>query len=468
MSKNIILNGIYFCVITASLIGCSSAKPKKVEVLKPVVKQQLVNVEEVNRIRQEKQRQKQLAEQKAAERYKYNMRYQAKERARKQKQKQVQMAKRRAMAAKRHAAVNRNPVKRVVRAPFVQRINKTPKINIRYASLRGDYANNSQTHNFINMMTSKYGFDRGYLNYLFSHTESTAFLRRMAYSDAYGGRKSKKPRKRRSGRWTRYRNNFLTEKTIGKGMQFWRANRVALQRAEDRYGVPQEYILGIIGVETRYGGNVGKNRAIDALAAMGFNNPRRGKYFRKELESYLLMTRRTGLNPLQPMASYAGALGLCQFMPSNIKRFGVDFDGRGGVNLWTPQDAIGSVANYFSKHGWQRGGTVAVPAMATNRKYRAMKTGFKSRHSLSRLRKKGVIADYLGNISGKASLIKLNTYDGDELWIGGKNFYVITRYNHSSHYAMAVHQLAQAIKGRISGRGVIRQAATDLPSNFYN
>lgn len=448
MSKNTILKGLCFCVISATLVSCSSNKPQK-STSKPVIKHQ-VNTKKISESKAIEKLAAELEKQDRAIAAVAKARQQAKIRQRNERAKRQRLAKKR--MAKRRVAVKR-PVKRIVH----KRTYRAPKKNIRFASLRGDYANNPQTIAFINRMSSRYGFDRGYLNYLFSNTKATSFLKRMAYSDAYGRRKSGK--KRRSGRWTRYRNNFLTEKTIGKGVQFWRANRVALQRAEDRYGVPKEYILGIIGVETRYGGNVGKNRAIDALAAMGFNNPRRGKYFQKELESYLLMARRTGLNPLQPMASYAGALGLCQFMPSNIKRYGVDFDGRGGINLWTAQDAIGSVANYFSKHGWRKGGTVAVPAMATSGKYRAMKTGFKSKHSLKRLRNKGIVASNLGNISGKASLIKLNTYDGDELWLGGKNFYVITRYNHSSHYAMAVHQLAQAIKGRIGGRAVIRQAA---------
>jgi len=314
-------------------------------------------------------------------------------------------------------------------------------------------------------MVSKHGFDRGYLNYLLSNTKATPFLQRMAYKDAFGSRKSKKSTKRRSGRWNRYRGNFLTERTIKKGVQFWRNNRVALKRAEQMYGVPQEYILGIIGVETRYGGNVGKNRAIDALAAMGFNNPRRGKYFTSELEAYLLMTRREGLDPLKPMASYAGALGLSQFMPSNIKRYAVDHDRSGSVNLWTPHDAIGSVANYFKKHGWRTGGTVAVPAVSKNSGYKTLKTGFKSSHSLNTLKSRGVSANNLGNISGKVRLIKLNTYSGDELWIGGHNFYVITRYNHSSHYAMAVHQLAQAINSRIGGKNIIRQASVEPSTN---
>lgn len=340
---------------------------------------------------------------------------------------------------------------------LIKRNYQAPIRNIKVAHLTGDYARNYQTISFIKKMSSKHGFDKGYLNYLFSNTKNTPFLQRMAYADAYP--RKNKNKKSRSGRWNRYRGNFLTKRTINKGIQFWRENRVALKRAEQQFGVPQEYILGIIGVETRYGGNVGKNRAIDALSAMGFNNKRRGKYFRSELESYLLMTRSARLDPLKPMASYAGALGLSQFMPSNIKRYAVDHDRNGTVNLWTPSDAIGSVANYFKKHGWRKGGTVAVPAFSSSRRYRTLKTGFKSSHSLARLKSRGVVANYMGNISGKASLIRLNTYSGDELWLGGHNFYVITRYNHSSHYAMAVHQLAQEIKKKITGKNIIRQAS---------
>ena len=362
----------------------------------------------------------------------------------------------------KHQARKRAHHRKVVRNHRQQRQNhyRAPVSNVRLASLQGDYAGNPQTLAFINMMSSKHGFDRGYLNYLFSNTQSTPFLARMAYADANPKKRiNKKPR---AGRWTRYRGNFLTPRTINKGVAFAKANRVALQRAEDRYGVPKEYILGIIGVETRYGENVGKNRAIDALAAMGFENARRGKYFQSELEAYLIMSRKEGLDPLKPMASYAGALGLCQFMPSNIKRYGVDHDGSGTVNLWTPHDAIGSVAHYFKKHGWRTGGTVAVRANSKNSRYKALRTGYKSSHSLSRLKNKGVSARNLGNISGKASLLKLSTYSSDELWLGGHNFYVITRYNHSTHYAMAVHQLAQEIKSRIGGRRVIRQASNDV------
>lgn len=446
---NTILHGLTISIVAVSLAACGST-PAKPTAKEPVKKHQ-VNKQPVKAVVVTRTAtQKKAAHTKTVARAKQVKKKQV-------KNKPEAVRKPRVAAQKRRPTYNK--ARHVKVRPSGSYHHRAPTRQIRYAALKGDYAGNPRAKSFINKMVSKHGFDRGYLNYVFSNTRATPFLKKMAYQDAYGRKKSvKKPR---PGRWTRYRNNFLTEKTISKGVQFWRENRVALKRAEQKYGVPQEYILGIIGVETRYGGNVGKNRAIDALSVMGFNNPRRGKYFRSELESYLLMTRSARLDPLKPMASYAGALGLSQFMPSNIKRFGVDHDRSGSVNLWTPHDAIGSVANYFKKHGWRKGGTVTVPARYASSGYKVLKTGFKSKHSLSRLKSRGVSARNLGNISGKASLIKLDTYSGDELWLGGHNFYVITRYNHSSHYAMAVHQLAQAIKGRIDGRGALRQASLD-------
>jgi len=317
--------------------------------------------------------------------------------------------------------------------------------------LSGDFSGNPRTKAFIEKMVSRHGFDRGNMNYVLSKAKATSFLKRMAFADAKPRKSSKKGIRR--GSWTRYRGNFLTPKTINKGLQFWNTNRVALERAERRYGVPQEYILGIIGVETRYGGNVGQNRTIDALSTMGFNNARRGKYFTSELESYFLMARRAGLDPLQPMASYAGAIGLCQFMPSNVKRYGVDHDNSGSCNLWTPADAIGSVANYFKKHGWKTGAPVTVKAYANNSKYKSLKWGYKTKYSMSHLKNYGVIPAS-GNIDQRVSLIRLGGNSGEEVWLGGHNFYVITRYNHSSKYAMAVHQLAQALKQRRFGSSV--------------
>ncbi|GAA0417755.1 hypothetical protein GCM10009133_27760 [Cocleimonas flava] len=465
------LAGVSICIAVVNLTSCSNTKEKT----QPAVKAKPVkhHVKTDAKQKQEYAKLLEIWDKQALEKSKIAKKIQlaknksntsyAATAAKKLSNEKVVYEKRRPPSQKQ--IVRKRAAKKQIASSYRTPSHRAPNKNIQYASLSGDYVSNQQTRRFIDKMVSKHGFDRGYLNYLFTNTESTPFLKRMAASDARGPIKSNK--KSRSGRWNRYRGNFLTEKTISKGVQFWRENRVALQQAEQKYGVPQEYILGIIGVETRYGGNVGQNRAIDALSAMGFNNARRGKYFQSELESYLLMTRKEGLDPLKPMASYAGALGLCQFMPSNIKRYAVDHDRNGHINLWTPKDAIGSVANYFKKHGWKTGGTVAVRASSKNSSYKSLRTGFKSSHSLNSLKSRGVSADYLGDISGKASLIKLNTYSGDELWLGGHNFYVITRYNHSSHYAMAVHQLAEAIDARIGGKSVIRQASIDSDLDAY-
>ncbi len=330
--------------------------------------------------------------------------------------------------------------------PKVQ-VARSYQPQVRRASLSGDFAGNYKAERFIDKMVSRHGFSRAYLNGILSNAQATNWMRKMAAKDDH----PIKRKKRRGGAtWSRYRGHFLTSKHINAGVAFYRNNRAAFARAERQFGVPKEIILGILGVETIYGGNVGKNRAIDALATMAFETNRRSRYFESELESYILMTRSSHINPLQPKASYAGALGLPQFMPSNIKRYGVDFDGDGSVNLWKPADAIGSIAKYFKGHGWRTGEMVAVPAKNTGGKgYRTFRTGFKHKYSKSRLSRKGITPRYQNNMRGKLSLIRLKTHGGDELWVGGKNFYVITRYNHSTHYAMAVHQLGQAVMSRI-------------------
>jgi membrane-bound lytic murein transglycosylase B len=343
--------------------------------------------------------------------------------------------------------------------PRLQRVQhtRTQLPSLRKASLTGDFAGNSKAHRFIDKMVTRHGFDRGYLNGVLSNARATNWMRKMAAKDERPRVRKNKNKRRRSPSWTRYRSHFITSRHINAGVAFYHKNRHALERAERQFGVPKEYIMGILGVETIFGGNVGKNRAIDALTTMAFKNRRRGRYFASELESYLLMTRSARLNPLTPKASYAGALGLSQFMPSNIKKYGVDFDGDGGVNLWKPADAIASIAKYFKGHGWRTGEMVAVPARSKGKRYRSLKTGFKYSYSPSRLLRKGISTNYQHNMRGSLRFIKLNARGGDELWIGGKNFYVITRYNHSTHYAMAVHQLAQAIKQRIEPRSGSRR-----------
>jgi len=355
-----------------------------------------------------------------------------------QQQARVQQA----QARQQQARVQQASYRPAVRNTVLQR----PANNYSQSRLTGDFAGNPRAEAFVRMMASRHGFDQSYVAGVLSRAEATPWLRKQAYKDA---NPTKRTRKSRGPSWSNYRRRFITSKHINTGTAFYHRHRGALQRAAAQYGVPEEYILGILGVETIFGGNVGSDRAIDALATLGFMNARRGKYFTSELESYFLETRRARLDPLKPKASWAGALGLPQFMPSNIKKYGVDFNGDGAVNLWTPQDAIGSVANYLRSHGWRPGEIAAIPAVKTGgRGYSNLKNGFKYKHSLAKLARNGLRPAYPG-VSGMVNMVKLRTNRGNEYWVGGNNFYVITRYNHSSHYAMAVHQLAQEIRKRV-------------------
>ena len=314
--------------------------------------------------------------------------------------------------------------------------------NYHASRLTGDYAGYKSTKNFIRKMERQYGFERSYLNGLFSQAERRNGVLRIM--NRYTGVKGPVSR----GAWDRYRKKFLNESRIAKGAAFWARNRHALQRAEQQYGVPAEYIVAIIGVETIYGGNVGRSPVFDSIATIAFDYPRRSKYFTDELEQYLLMSREERFDPRTKRGSYAGAMGLGQFMPSSFRKYAVDFNADGRRNLWDPTDAIGSVANYFKSYGWRRGEGVVVRARHSGNAYKTMESGFDSSHSLGSLKRAGVRASGSVVSSRNVSLLRYSTYSGDELWLGKHNFYVITRYNHSNRYAMAVHQLAQAVKRR--------------------
>ena len=358
-----------------------------------------------------------------------------------------QMQARAQQAQQQQARVQRARVQQASYKPQVRNtVLRRPTANYSQSRITGDFAGNPRAEAFVRMMASRHRFDPSYVAGVLSRAEATPWLRKQAYKDANPVKRTK----RSTGpSWSNYRRRFITPKHINSGTAFYHRYKGSLQRAAAQYGVPEEYILGIMGVETIYGGNVGSDRAIDALATMGFMNARRGNYFTSELESYFLMTRSARLDPLQPKASWAGALGLPQFMPSNIKKYGVDYDGDGAVNLWTPHDAIGSIANYLRKHGWKPGEIAAIPAVKTGGNgYSNLKNGFKHKHSLSKLARNGLRPSYPG-VSGMVNMVKLRTTRGNEYWVGGQNFYVITRYNHSSHYAMAVHQLAQEIRKRV-------------------
>ncbi|WP_019250360.1 lytic murein transglycosylase B, partial [Yersinia pestis] len=215
----------------------------------------------------------------------------------------------------------------------------------------GDFAFNPDTTRFVDKMVREHGFDRQQLHDVLAQTQRLDWVIRLMDKQAPTSRPPSEP----NGAWNRYRNKFITPDNVQNGVVFWNQYEGALQRAWEVYGVPPEIIVGIIGVETRWGRVMGKTRIIDALATLSFAYPRRATFFTGELETFLLMARAEGKDPLSLRGSYAGAMGYGQFMPSSFKRYAVDFDGNGHINLWDPVDAIGSVANYFKSHGWTKG-----------------------------------------------------------------------------------------------------------------
>lgn len=245
--------------------------------------------------------------------------------------------------------------------------------------------------------------------------------------------------------WRDYRALFLTDKRIEGGLEFWQAHQAVLERAEREFGVPAQVMVAIIGVETFYGRNTGRWRVIDALTTLAFDHPPRSRFFRSELEHYLVLARDNGQDVLSIRGSYAGAMGIPQFMPSSTRAYAVDFDGDGVIDLRaSTADAIGSVASFLSKHGWQPGAPVQLKPTFTGEAWRAYAGGVDPKHPLSALREAGVQLPEAPSLpeETRAALVDL----GSELRVGLRNFYVITRYNRSALYAAAVADLAEALR----------------------
>ena len=248
--------------------------------------------------------------------------------------------------------------------------------------------------------------------------------------------------------WSAYQPLFVEPTHIAQGKRFWAEHEAALVRAEAQYGVPASIIVAIIGVETSYGRNTGSFRVMDALSTLAFGYPQRAAYFRDELEQYLLLAREAAFAPLSIKGSYAGAMGIGQFMPSSYRLYGVDFDGDGHRDLWeNPDDAIGSVANYFHGKGWIPAAPVATPATAVAEPGKGLANhGWSFRMPLNYWARVGVAANGSSALEAEAMLLELAGANGPEYWLAFKNFYVITRYNHSFHYAMAVWQLSRELE----------------------
>lgn len=288
---------------------------------------------------------------------------------------------------------------------------------------------------FIERMRSEHGFDAERLRAAFGQVKLNDGVIKAFTAPATG-----RP-------WHEFRALFLTPARIDGGTAFWRDHADLLARARAVYGVPEEIIVAILGVETLYGRRTGNFRIIESLYTLGFEGPRRNEFFRTELEQFLLLSRDNGIDMLETRGSFAGAMGMPQFIASSYRMYAVDFNGDGRIDLWNDvADVIGSVANYLSRFGWAADQRVTVPARLTvNDVQHLLDLGVKPHLTISEMKMRGI--DPLEDLPSDqlAGVFSLEMPQGVEHWLSLNNFYVITRYNNSRKYAMAVHQLAVAL-----------------------
>ena len=299
------------------------------------------------------------------------------------------------------------------------------------------FAQREDVREFIEEMHDRHGFDRNRLKRLFGQAQPQPKAIKAILP----------PKDPAARSWQSYRARFIEPSRIEGGLRFWDENGQTLEAARRTYGVPEEIIVAIIGIETIYGRNMGKFPALATLATLAFDYPPRADLFRRELEALLLLARESGRNPIAYSGSYAGAMGIPQFLPSSIRNWGVDFDGDGQVDLATSKDdAIASVANFLASHGWEAGSPIAAPAnVRGNRFGELIDAGILPRLVPEEMAAYGVAAADAPQLP--CALIDLATPDeATEYWLGYRNFYVITRYNRSSFYAMTVFSLSRELK----------------------
>jgi len=294
---------------------------------------------------------------------------------------------------------------------------------------------------FIEDMVARHQFDRDALR--------AAFAQVRVQPQVLGAMQSQsRPRP-----WFEYRPAFVNRPRIAGGVRFWRDNAAVLDRAQAQFGVPAEVVVATIAAETLFGKVMGSHPVLDALATLAFEFPRRAEYFRGELEQFLLLARELSIDPAQPRGSFAGAMGIPQFMPTSYRKYAVDFDGDGRIDLFrSAADAIGSVANYYRVFGWVTGGPVAVRVSAPADAAEAQaKLGIRPHTTVGALADSGFVPAADLDRALPAMVFPLVMKDGPEYWLGFDNFFVITRYNRAIHYAMAVFELAQEIRASMAG-----------------
>ncbi len=300
---------------------------------------------------------------------------------------------------------------------------------------QGDYRNREDVERFIEQLAASSDYTEQELVDLFGQVKNQRQLfERM-----------NKPAEKLE--WHQYRKIFLTDTRIARGVEFWQRNRELLESIGAEYGVPPEIVVAIVGVETFYGQYKGKAPVFDTLVTFAFDYPKRARFFTAELEAYLRLARENGFDPRSLKGSYAGAMGMPQFIASSYRSYAVDHDGDGQADLFDSlPDVLGSVANYFRKHGWKPGAAVVHRLSGDASMADRFETDLKPGYRWARLREAGFRSEEPIPDDAPVSLVRLKLPEGEEYWAGRDNFYVITRYNHSELYAMAVYQLGQAIK----------------------
>lgn len=290
---------------------------------------------------------------------------------------------------------------------------------------------------FIDMMVSKHNFERAYVESVLKDAE-----KKQKILDAMS-----RPAEKTKA-WHEYRKIFIQDSRINGGVKFWQEHQEILENVSKSYGVPVEIIVAIIGVETRYGQYMGSYRVIDALTTLGFDYPRRSKFFTGQLEEFFLLAREQNQDMSALKGSYAGAMGFGQFIPSSYRAFAVDYDGDAFADIWNnKKDAIASVANYFKAHGWKTGQPVVERATASSafpeNEFNSRK---RPKQTIKELASKGFTPLARKALSDEPAIaLRYQMADSYEYWLGYNNFYVITRYNRSRLYALAVYQLSQEI-----------------------
>ncbi|HTT37671.1 MAG TPA: lytic murein transglycosylase B [Burkholderiales bacterium] len=288
---------------------------------------------------------------------------------------------------------------------------------------------------FISYMVRTHGFAAPQLRALFTQTQPNPGVVRAISAPA-----TSKP-------WYEFKPLFVDGSRISGGVAFWNDNAAVLSRAANEFGVPEDIIVALIGIETRYGKRTGSYRVMDALTTLAFDWPARGEYFRSELEEFLLLAREQRWNPMSVRGSFAGAMGLPQFMPGSYRRYAVDYDGDGQIDLWASSaDVIGSVAGYLRYSGWKAGQPVAAPARIDGVDPRPLlELGLRPSLNVGEWRGRGATSLRPVNPDLAACLFSLDLLDGPEFWFGFDNFYALLQYNRSRNYAMAILELAREI-----------------------